>query len=56
MKYKHKQKQNQRIQKITESTLVVGADIASKHTSLAQSISEGLNLVKNVSFKTIAKD
>lgn len=30
MKYKLKQKQNQRIERITESTLVVGADIAKK--------------------------
>lgn len=27
MKYKMKQKQNQRIERITDSTLVVGADI-----------------------------
>lgn len=30
MKYKHAMKQNQRIQRITEFTLVVGADITKK--------------------------
>lgn len=37
MKYKLKQKKNQRIERITESTLVVGTDIAKK-THVARAI------------------
>jgi len=51
MKYKHKQKQNQRIQKITESTLVVGADIA-KQTHVARAVDfRGIELGKECVFQ-----
>lgn len=46
MKYKQKNKQNQRIQRITESTLIVGADIAKK-THVARAIDfRGIELGK----------
>ncbi len=43
MKYKLKQKQNQRITRITEKTLVVGADIAKK-IHVARAVSLGKNV------------
>jgi len=50
MKYKQKQKANQRIEQITESTLVVGADIA-KETHVARGIDyRGLELGKDCVF------
>ena len=50
MKYKLKQKQNQRITRITESTLVVGADIAKKiHVARAVDF-RGIELGKDCVF------
>ncbi|WP_127610831.1 IS110 family transposase [Paenibacillus validus] len=50
MKYKLKQKQNQRITRITESTLVVGADIAKKvHVARAVDF-RGIELGKDCTF------
>jgi transposase len=50
MKYKHSKKQNQRIQQITESTLVVGADIAKK-THVARAVDyRGIELGKDCVF------
>ena len=50
MKYKHARKQNQRIQQITESTLVVGADIAKK-THVARAVDfRGIELGKDCVF------
>ena len=50
MKYKLKQKQNQRITRITEQTLVVGADIA-KETHVARAIDfRGIELGKDCVF------
>ncbi|UQZ83946.1 hypothetical protein SK3146_03158 [Paenibacillus konkukensis] len=50
MKYKQKQKTNQRIEQITESTLVVGADIA-KETHVARGVDfRGLELGKDCVF------
>lgn len=50
MKYKHTRKQNQRIQRITESTLVVGADIAKK-TNIARAVDfRGIELGKDCVF------
>jgi transposase len=50
MKYKIKQKKNQRIERITESTLVVGADIAKK-THVARSVDyRGIELGKDCWF------
>ena len=51
IKYKHKQKQNQRFQKITESTLVVGADIA-KQTHVARAADfRGIEMAKECVFE-----
>ena len=50
MKYKMQQKQNQRIQQITDSTIIVGADIA-KHTHVARAIDfRGIELGKECVF------
>ena len=50
MKYKQKQKQNQRILRITDQTLVVGADIA-KETHVARAIDyRGIELGKDCVF------
>ena len=50
MKYKMKQKQNQRITQITEATLVVGADIAKKiHVARAVDY-RGIELGKDLAF------
>lgn len=50
MKYKLKQKQNQRISRITESTLVVGADIAKKvHVARAVDF-RGIELGRDCTF------
>lgn len=50
MKYKHARKQNQRFQQITESTLVVGADIAKK-THVARAVDfRGIELGKDCVF------
>lgn len=50
MKYKMKQKQNQRITRITESTLVVGADIA-KRIHVARAVDfRGIELGKECTF------
>jgi transposase len=50
MKYKMKQKQNQRITRITEATLVVGADIAKKiHVARAVDY-RGIELGKDLAF------
>lgn len=50
MKYKMKQKQNQRITRITETTLVVGADIAKKvHVARAVDY-RGIELGKDLAF------
>ncbi|WP_166244457.1 IS110 family transposase [Paenibacillus turpanensis] len=50
MKYKHSKKQNQRIQQITDSTLVVGADIAkTKHVARAVDF-RGIELGKDCVF------
>ena len=50
MKYKMQQKQNQRIQQITDSTLIVGADIA-KQTHVARAIDfRGIELGKECVF------
>ncbi|OZQ91447.1 IS110 family transposase [Paenibacillus sp. VTT E-133291] len=51
MKYKLKQKQNQRITRITDSTLVVGADIAKK-THVARAVDfRGIELGKDCVFQ-----
>lgn len=51
MKYKQSKKQNQRILRITESTLVVGADIA-KETHVARSIDfRGIELGRDCVFE-----
>lgn len=51
MKYKQKKKQNQRILRITDQTLVVGADIA-KETHVARSIDfRGIELGKDCVFE-----
>lgn len=51
MKYKQSKKQNQRIRRITENTLVVGADIA-KETHVARGIdSRGIELGKECVFQ-----
>ncbi|MEX2461429.1 MAG: hypothetical protein WD469_09080 [Paenibacillaceae bacterium] len=50
MKYKMKQKQNQRILRINENTLVVGADIAKKiHVARAVDF-RGIELGKECTF------
>ncbi|OMF67253.1 IS110 family transposase, partial [Paenibacillus sp. FSL R5-0765] len=50
MKYKMKQKQNQRITRITEDTLVIGADIAKKiHVARAVDF-RGIELGKDCVF------
>lgn len=50
MKYKHSQKQNQRILQITDSTLVVGADVAKK-THVARAVDfRGIELGKDCVF------
>ena len=50
MKYKMQQKQNQRIEQITNNTLVVGADIA-KETHVARAIDfRGIELGKECVF------
>ncbi len=50
MKYKMQQKQNQRIQQITDSTIIVGADIA-KQTHVARAIDfRGIELGKECVF------
>jgi len=50
MKYKHSKKQNQRIEQITDSTLVVGADIAKK-THVARAVDyRGIELGKDCVF------
>lgn len=50
MKYKQSKKQNQRITRISEKTLVVGADIA-KETHVARAIDfRGLNSERTASF------
>ena len=50
MKYKQSKKQNQRITRITENTLVVGADIA-KETHVARAIDfRGIELGKDCVF------
>ncbi|RAJ03219.1 Transposase [Paenibacillus sp. OK060] len=50
MKYKMKQKQNQRITRITEGTLVIGADIAKKiHVARAVDF-RGIELGKDCVF------
>lgn len=55
MKYKLKQKQNQRITRITESTLVVGADIAKKiHVARAVDF-RGIELGKDCTFSNDAE-
>jgi len=54
MKYKLKQKQNQRITQITDSTLVVGADIAKKiHVARAVDF-RGIELGKDCTFRNDA--
>ncbi|GGG20826.1 IS110 family transposase [Paenibacillus aceti] len=51
MKYKQSKKQNQRIEQITENTLVIGADIA-KETHVARGIDfRGIELGKDCVFK-----
>lgn len=51
MKYKQKNKQNQRIQRITEKTLIIGADIAKK-THYARAIDfRGIELGKRCIFE-----
>jgi transposase len=48
VKYKMQQKQNQRIQQITDATIIVGADIA-KQTHVARAIDfRGIELGKSV--------
>lgn len=55
MKYKLKQKQNQRILGITDQTLVIGADVA-KQTHVARAIDcRGIELGKDVVFENEAK-
>jgi len=55
MKYKLKQKQNQRITRITESTMVVGADIAKKiHVARAVDY-RGIELGKDCTFSNDAE-
>lgn len=50
MKYKHSKKQNQRIQQITDYTLVIGADIAKK-THVARAVDyRGIELGKDCVF------
>ena len=50
MKYKIQQKQNQRIQQITDATIIVGADIA-KQTHVARAIDfRGIELGKECVF------
>ncbi len=50
MKYKLKEKQNQQITKITEKTLVVGADIAKK-IQVARAVDfRNIKLGKNCTF------
>lgn len=55
MKYKQSKKQNQRIEKITDSTLVIGADVA-QETHVTHGIDfRGLELVKTVHLVMITK-
>jgi len=51
MKYKQKKKQNQRIQDITDQTLVIGADVA-KETHVARAVDfRGIELGKDLVFE-----
>jgi len=55
MKYKFKEKQNQRIQGITGQTLVIGADDVAKKTHVARADDfRGIELGKNLVFENEA--